>query len=134
MRSHGAVRTVGAMANDQVMTLEPAFAGAALAGIRVQLETAAFHLQQALEREARLRQRLERAGVSTSAGSDWAAVDAVLRRRGPRSRRPRRVGRIRRTFRADGHACGRHREQFAESAGRVACSEFHAGFTRGGGT
>jgi len=65
------------MANDQVMTLEPAFAGAALAGIRVQLETAAFHLQQALEREARLRHRLERAGVSTSAAPAWAAVDAV---------------------------------------------------------
>jgi hypothetical protein len=65
------------MANDQVMTLEPAFAGAALAGIRVQLETAAFHLQQALEREARLRRRLERAGLSTSAVPTWAAVDAA---------------------------------------------------------
>jgi hypothetical protein len=77
MSADGAVRTVDVMANDQVMTLEPALAGAALAGIRVQLETAAFHLQQALEREARLRRQLERAGVSTSAIPTWSAVDAA---------------------------------------------------------
>ena len=66
------------MANDQVITLEPAFAGAALAGIRVQLETAAFHLQQAVEREARLRHRLERAGLATSPTPAWATVGAAL--------------------------------------------------------
>ncbi len=66
------------MANDQVLTLEPAFAGAALAGIQVQLETASFHLQQALEREARLRQRLDRAGLSTSVAPAWPAVGAAL--------------------------------------------------------
>ena len=60
------------------MTLEPAFAGAALAGIRVQLETAAFHLQQALEREARLRRRLDRDGLTTSPAPAWATVDAAL--------------------------------------------------------
>jgi hypothetical protein len=73
----GAVRTVDLMANDQVVNVEPAFAGAALAGIQVQLETAAFHLQQALEREARLRQRLVRAGLGASAAPAWTAVDAV---------------------------------------------------------
>jgi hypothetical protein len=77
MPAPSAVRTVGGMGNDQVLTLEPAFAGAALAGIQVQLETATFHLQQALEREARLRRRLERAGLSTSVAPAWAAVDAV---------------------------------------------------------
>jgi len=66
------------MANNQVLTLEPAFAGAALAGINVQLETATFHLQQALEREARLRQRLDRAGLSEPMAPAWAAVDAAL--------------------------------------------------------
>jgi hypothetical protein len=73
----GRVPTVGVMANDQVVTVEPAFAGAALAGIQVQLETAAFHLQQALEREARLRQRLARAGLGTAAVPAGTAVDAV---------------------------------------------------------
>jgi hypothetical protein len=77
MPSAGAVRTVARMANNQVLTLEPAFAGAALAGIRVQLETATFHLEQALEREARLRQRLDRAGLSTTVAPAWPAVDAV---------------------------------------------------------
>ena len=64
------------MPNDQVLTLEPAFAGAALAGIRVQLETAAFHLQQALEREARLRRRLERSGLTASTAAVAAAARA----------------------------------------------------------
>ena len=71
----GRVPTVGVMANDQEVTVVPAFAGAALAGIRVQLETAAFHLQQALEREARLRQRLERAGVTTPTSRGAAESD-----------------------------------------------------------
>jgi hypothetical protein len=72
------LHTVGRMANDHVLTLEPAFAGAALAGIQVQLETAAFHLHQALEREARLRRRLERDGPATWSAPAWATVDAAL--------------------------------------------------------
>ena len=75
MRVARAVRTVGPM-DDQVMTLERTVADAALAGIRVQMETAAFHLQQALEREARLRRRLERAGLVASVAADHAAARA----------------------------------------------------------
>ncbi len=71
-----AVRTVASMRDDQVMTLEPTVADAALAGIRVQMETAAFHLQQALEREARLRRRLERDGLVASISADRAAARA----------------------------------------------------------
>jgi len=70
------VRTVGSMRDAQVTVLEPSVADAALAGMRVQMETAAFHLQQALEREARLRRRLERAGLMTSAAADHAAARA----------------------------------------------------------
>jgi hypothetical protein len=76
MPADGAVRTVEPVRDDQVIMLAPTVAAAALAGIEVQLETAAFHLQQALEREARLRRRLERSGLTAST----AAVDAAAAR------------------------------------------------------
>jgi hypothetical protein len=63
----------------EVMVAEPQLASAAtaaLASIRVQLGTAEQHLRQALERGARLRQRLARAGGTTEPAPHPALAEA----------------------------------------------------------
>jgi len=67
MRSLRPVPTVGRVSADDaaVLVADPPLASAAtaaLASIRLQLGTAEHHLRQALERGARLRDRLARAG------------------------------------------------------------------------
>lgn len=85
MRPAGDIRTVGRVstADADVIVTEPLLANAAtaaLASICVQLGTAEQHLRQALERGARLRQRLARSGPERVEHPALAEAEASIER------------------------------------------------------